>query len=173
VRVISATNRNLSEVISSGGFREDLYYRLSVVPILVPALRERPQDIQPLAGYFLEDFCRRNNFRPKRLEPATVTTLETYHWPGNARELRNAVERIAILTPGESIPPESLPYEIREAEGSGPRSTLREARDAAEREHILRALDQSDWNVAAAARILLMERTNLHKKIRSLGLRRG
>jgi len=172
VRVISATNHHLDEMVESGNFREDLYYRLCVVPIRVPALRERPQDVLPLAEYFLEEFCRRNNFRSKCLDPGTIVALEGHHWPGNARELRNAVERMAILTPSGTIPPSSLPIEIREPQASSHPSSLQEARESAERDHILRALDESDWNVSAAARSLGMERTNLHKKIRSLGLRR-
>ena len=103
VRVISATNRDLSALVAQSKFREDLYYRLSVVPIRVPALRERPQDIRPLAEYFLDDFCARNNFKPKTLDDSVYHVLEAYAWPGNARELRNVMERMAILTPGERL----------------------------------------------------------------------
>ncbi|MBI3681420.1 MAG: sigma-54-dependent Fis family transcriptional regulator [Acidobacteria bacterium] len=172
VRVIAATNRNLKELVEREKFREDLYYRLSVVPIRVPPLRERPADIRPLAEYFLEEFCRRNNFRPKCLEAEALAALETYHWPGNARELRNAIERMAILAEEEAIPPSAVPAEIRLARDSAPRSSLHQAREAAERDHILRALDQTRWNVASAARALGMERTNLHKKMKALGLRK-
>ena len=98
VRVISATNRDLSALVSQDKFREDLFYRLSVVPIRVPALRERPHDIELLARYFLEDFCARNNFKPKALDDSVFPLLESYPWPGNARELRNVIERMAILT---------------------------------------------------------------------------
>ena len=101
-RVISATNRRLDELVADGRFREDLYYRLSVVPIRVPALRERPQDIVELVPYFLAEFCARNNFRPRTIDPDAVAVLERYGWPGNVRELRNVVERMAILTPGRS-----------------------------------------------------------------------
>ena len=93
-------------------FREDLYYRLSVVPIRVPALRERPHDIQLLAEYFLDDFCARNNFKPKKLDDAVLPMLESYAWPGNARELRNVIERMAILTPGERLTRDSVPVEL-------------------------------------------------------------
>ncbi|MBV8906003.1 MAG: sigma-54-dependent Fis family transcriptional regulator, partial [Acidobacteriia bacterium] len=103
VRVISATNRDLAGMVAQEKFREDLYYRLSVVPIRVPALRERPPDIRSLAEYFLEDFCTRNNIRPKTLEATVLPVLEAYTWPGNARELRNIIERMAILSPGEAI----------------------------------------------------------------------
>jgi len=173
VRVISATNRDLADLVAKKQFREDLYYRLCVVPIRVPPLRERPEDVRPLATYFLEDFCRRNNFRPKTIDDEAFSVLEKFHWPGNARELRNGVERMAILTPGERLGVESVPLEIRLRKGAAPRSSVQEARDAAERDYILRALEQANWNVSSAARTLGMERTNLHKRIRALGLSRS
>jgi two-component system, NtrC family, nitrogen regulation response regulator NtrX len=173
VRVVSATNRDLGGMVTQEKFREDLYYRLSVVPIRVPALRERPHDIRLLAAYFLEDFCTRNNFRPKTLDDSVFPMLESYGWPGNARELRNVIERMAILTSGERLTRDSIPVEIRVQRESGPKSTIQEARESAEREHILRALEESSWNVSGAARALGMERTNLHKRIRALGLSRG
>jgi two-component system nitrogen regulation response regulator NtrX len=173
VRVVSATNRDLTTMVSQGKFREDLYYRVSVVPIRVPALRERPQDIRLLAEYFLEDFCTRNNFRAKTLDEEVYEQLEGYSWPGNARELRNVIERMAILSAGEHIVAAAIPIEIRVQKEAGPRSTVHEARESAEREHLLRALEGASWNVSGAARALGMERTNLHKRIRALGLTRG
>ncbi|MGE5568736.1 MAG: sigma-54-dependent transcriptional regulator [Rhodospirillales bacterium] len=173
VRVISATNRDLAAMVAQKQFREDLYYRLCVVPIRVPPLRERPEDVRPLAAYFLEDFCRRNNFKPKTVDDEAYAVLEKFHWPGNARELRNVVERMAILTPGERLGVESVPLEIRLRKGAAPRSSVQDARDAAERDYILRALEQANWNVSSAARTLGMERTNLHKRIRALGLSRS
>jgi len=173
VRVVAATNRNLADLVAQQKFREDLYYRLCVVPIRVPALRERPQDIRTLADYFLEDFCARNNFRVKKIDPLTYEILEAYAWPGNARELRNIVERMAILTPGNVLTPDSVPVELRLSQGQPQRSNLKEARESAERDHILRALEESSWNVSGAARALGMERTNLHKRIRALGLTRN
>jgi two-component system nitrogen regulation response regulator NtrX len=172
VRVISATNRDLGVLVTQEKFREDLYYRLSVVPIRVPALRERPQDIRLLAEYFLEDFCARNNFKPKTLDVTILPMLESYGWPGNARELRNVIERMAILSSGDRLTRDSIPVEIRVQREAGPKSTIQEARESAEREHILRALEESKWNVSGAARTLGMERTNLHKRIRALGLSR-
>jgi two-component system nitrogen regulation response regulator NtrX len=172
VRVISATNRELSDMIRDGQFREDLFYRLCVMPIRVPGLRERPQDIPALSDYFLNDFCRRNNFRPKSFNPAVFETLQTYAWPGNVRELRNVVERMAILTPTEKIEPDAVPVEIRRFRETQPKSSVQEAREGAEREHILRALDAADWNVSSAARALGLERTNLHKRMRALGVSR-
>jgi two-component system nitrogen regulation response regulator NtrX len=173
VRVVSATNRDLSTMVAQGKFREDLYYRVSVVPIRVPALRERLQDIKLLADYFLEDFCSRNNFHAKTLDAEVYEQLEGYSWPGNARELRNVIERMAILSAGEHITAGAIPIEIRVQKEAGPRSTVHEARESAEREHLLRALEGANWNVSGAARALGMERTNLHKRIRALGLTRG
>ena len=173
VRVVSATNRDLAGMVAAEKFREDLYYRLSVVPIRVPALRERPHDIRLLAEYFLEEFCSRNNFKRKVLDETVFSMLESYHWPGNARELRNVIERMAILTQGERLTRDAIPVEIRVQREAGPKSTIQEARESAEREHILRALEETNWNVSGAARVLGMERTNLHKRIRALGLVRG
>jgi two-component system, NtrC family, nitrogen regulation response regulator NtrX len=171
VRVISATNRVLEDRIADGKFREDLYYRLSVVPIRVPALRERLQDVRDLAAYFLSEFCTRNNFRRKAIDGDVLQMLECYHWPGNIRELRNTVERMAILSPDDRITTDSVPLEIRtppSSRGSG----LHEVRDSAERDRIRQALEQTDWNVAGAARVLGIERTNLHKRMKALGLNR-
>jgi two-component system, NtrC family, nitrogen regulation response regulator NtrX len=171
VRVISATNRDLDERVADGTFREDLYYRLKVVPIRLPSLRERVQDIVDLAAYFLSEFCARNNFRPKTIDDDVIPMLEQYDWPGNIRELRNAIERMAILTPEDRITTESIPFEIRTPPAPRP-SELHEIRDSAERDRILQALDQTDWNVSSAARLLGIERTNLHKRMRTLGLNR-
>jgi two-component system nitrogen regulation response regulator NtrX len=172
VRVISATNRDLATLVSQDKFREDLYYRVSVVPVRVPALRERPQDVRLLAEYFLEDFCARNNFKPKTIADEVYPVLESYAWPGNARELKNAIERMAILSNGERLSRDSVPVEIRLQRDNAPRSSVQEARASAERDHILRALEESNWNVSGAARALGMERTNLHKRIRALGIAR-
>jgi len=174
VRVVSATNRDLPALVAQGKFREDLYYRVSVVPIRVPALRERPNDIRPMAEYFLEDFCARNGFRRKSFDSAVWESFEACKWPGNARELRNAVERMAILSHGDTIDAGSIPLELRMQRGeTGSKSSVQEARESAERDHVLRALEDAAWNVSGAARALGMERTNLHKRIRALGLSRG
>jgi two-component system nitrogen regulation response regulator NtrX len=172
VRMISATNRRLDQLVASGAFREDLFYRLSVVPIRLPALRERREDIGDLVAYFLAEFCARNNFRPREIDSEVVPVLENYSWPGNVRELRNVVERMAILTRGERITVESIPLEVREPQQARPAAGLQEVRDTAERERIRQALDQTDWNVSGAARLLGTERTSLHKRLRALGLKR-
>lgn len=172
VRVVSATNRDLTDLVTQGKFREDLYYRLCVMPLRMPSLRERREDIPALAQYFLADFCTRNNFRAKSIAASAFPILAAYEWPGNIRELRNTVERMAILTPGEVIDGDAVPIEIRLGVETGPRSNLRETREAAERDHILKALEETNWNVSGAARALGIERTNLHKRIRALGLTR-
>jgi two-component system nitrogen regulation response regulator NtrX len=142
------------------------------VPIRVPALRERLQDVGELVSYLLAEFCARNNFKPREIDPEVVSVLERYSWPGNVRELRNVVERMAILTPGNRITIESIPLEIRQPQEQKAANGLQGVRDSAERERIRQALDQTDWNVSGAARLLGTERTSLHKRIRALGLRR-
>jgi DNA-binding NtrC family response regulator len=170
--VLSATNRDLLAMARRGEFREDLYYRLCVVPLRMPALRERASDIPALAAYFLGEFCRRNNFRAKSFAPETLATLAACAWPGNIRELRNVVERMAILTPGAVIGPESVPAELRLPAARAAGHALHQVRAEAEREEIRRALANSGGNVSAAARALGLERTNLHKRIKALGLGR-
>ena len=172
VRVISATNRPLEALIADGRFRQDLFYRLSVVPIRVPALRERREDIDDLVAYFLTEFCTRNNVRPKTIDPDVLPLLRRHDWPGNVRELRNAIERMAILTSDSRITAEAVPIEIRTPPAPPP-SGLQQVRDAAERDRIVQALDQTNGNISQAAKILGIERTHLHKRIRALGLSRS
>ena len=173
VRVISATNRRLDELVAAGAFRQDLFYRLSVVPIRVPALRERPDDIGVLAVHFLAEFAARHSGRARELDADALAALERYRWPGNVRELRNVVERMAILTREDRLSLESVPLEVRAPESSRRAGGLQEIRDSAERERIRQALDATDWNVSGAARMLGTERTSLHKRIKALGLRRN
>jgi two-component system nitrogen regulation response regulator NtrX len=171
-RVVAATNRQLDELVAGGRFRQDLYYRLSVVPIRVPPLRERLQDIGELLPYFLSEFCARNNFRPRAIDPDVVPLLQRYTWPGNVRELKNVVERMAILTAGDRITVESIPLEVRLYQPARAAAGLQDVRDAAERDRIRQALEETDWNVSGAARLLGTERTALHKRIRALGVKR-
>src|SRR5581483_5138576 len=145
VRVIAATNKNLEEEIEKGTFREDLYFRLAVIPIFVPPLRERPEDIPLLVRHFMELFSRDNNVRPKRITPAALEVLQRYRWKGNIRELRNTVERLIIMTGGDSIDVADLPESLRSpsAATAGSKSaadseatragTLREVKDMSER----------------------------------------
>ncbi len=173
VRVVAATNRDLNQMVTEGKFRGDLYWRLAGVPLRVPSLRERVEDIEALAEYFLEEFSRRNNFRKRGFSKESLVLLKGYNWPGNVRELRNTVERMAILAPDDELHDTDVPLEIRfRAAEAGP-NMLEEARRSAERDQIMRALTDTRWNVSRAARSLGLERTNLHKRIRALGLRRA
>ncbi len=173
VRVVAATNRDLNQMVGEGKFRGDLYWRLAGVPLRVPSLRERVEDIQALAEYFLDEFSRRNNFRKRGFAKEAITLLKGYQWPGNVRELRNTVERMAILGPLDELQESDVPLEIRVRAGDVGPNMLEEARRSAEREQIVRALTDTRWNVSRAARSLGLERTNLHKRIRALGLRRA
>lgn len=184
VRVLAATNKDLEREVAEGRFREDLYFRLAVFPIRVPTLDERAEDIPILAEAFLQAFVAENAFGPKRMRPEVLTVLAERRWPGNVRELKNAVERAAILS-GEEIGIADLPEDphvdpfaldsvatLSSATSSG-RPTLREVRERAEREHIVAVLEEHGWNVSRAASDLGLERTNLHKKIRSYGIKRA
>ncbi|HET6147211.1 MAG TPA: sigma-54 dependent transcriptional regulator [Polyangia bacterium] len=191
VRVIAATNRDLPAAVAAGQFREDLYFRLAVVPLRAPPLRERASDIPMLCAAFIGDACRENGMKEKVISEEAATILSEYSWPGNVRELRNVIERLVILSE-ESIGVGDLPEEIvedvsrrkREAASAGltlPRVELppearalplREFRDHMEREYIRMKLDENGWNISRTANLLGIERTNLHKKMRALGLGR-
>jgi two-component system nitrogen regulation response regulator NtrX len=171
-RVLSATNKNLSEEIGRGAFREDLYFRLAVVPLPVPALRERTDDIALLARHFLREASLRFGRKPKTLSPAAVEALQAYRWPGNVRELKNLIERMMILSPTEEVRREDLPAEIRDRfdEGIAPDAPLRTARDDFERRYILAALKRHRGNVSRTAEALDLERSNLYRKLRAYGI---
>jgi two-component system nitrogen regulation response regulator NtrX len=198
VRVLAATNRDLTKAVADGSLREDLYFRLDVFPIRTPALRERPEDIALLAEAFVKSFCQENGLRPKRIDAGVHAALAQRMWPGNVRELKNVVERAAILS-GDVITvadlpedPHASPFEDESEAGparlhlrkdlslpSAPppggedRPTLREYRETAERSYIVETLRSLDWNISRAAVALGVERTNLHKKIRAYGIKRG
>jgi two-component system nitrogen regulation response regulator NtrX len=180
VRVVAATNKNLSDEIQKGNFREDLFYRLNVIPFFVPPLREHAEDIPMLADHFLAEFARAYGRRPKRLaEPALETLLE-YRWPGNVRELRNLIERLVIMVPGERIERRHLPHALQRdgARVNGPPAaggffSLQEARSAYERDYILRKLEENRGNVSRAAEALGLERSHLYRKMKSLGIAAG
>jgi len=178
VRVIAATNKDLVAEVGAGRFREDLYYRLAVVPIPVPPLRERREDIPALASSFLAEACEKNGRRPMRLDREALAALQSHDWPGNVRELRNLVERIAILCDGPEIsardvaavlPAARPPRSDRYAEGTPLKDLLEEA----EREIVLAALERHQDNMAETARALGLERSHLYKKVRALGIKRG
>jgi two-component system nitrogen regulation response regulator NtrX len=173
VRVIAATNKNLQEEIERGNFREDLFYRLNVIPFQVPPLRERVEDIPLLADHFLKAFTTAYGRKPKELTPEAYRLLQEYHWPGNVRELRNLMERIVIMSPQVRIDVRHVPLPRsrrpaeRAAEGYG---SLQEVRAAAERDYILKKLDETGGNVTRAAEVLGLERSNLYRKMKALGI---
>lgn len=177
LRVIAATNKNLDEEIGKGNFREDLFYRLNVVPFHVPALRDRLEDIPVLAQHFLNQFATAYGRRPKRLAKSAIDALVSQSWPGNVRELRNLMERIVILHAGSDIDARHIPIAKSSGRsGAGPArgfSSLREAREAYEREYVERTLKATNGNVTRAAERLGLERSNLHRKLRALGIRTG
>ena len=169
-RVLSATNKDLSEEIRRGTFREDLYFRLAVVPIQVPALRERAEDIPPLASHFLQAAARRFGMKAKRLSSAALAALQAYDWPGNVRELKNLVERLLILAPREEIGPADLPLPAPVDGALAADAPLKDARDDFERRYILAALKRYRGNVTRTAEALAIERSNLHRKLKSYGI---
>jgi two-component system, NtrC family, nitrogen regulation response regulator NtrX len=173
VRVIAATNKKLDEEIARNAFREDLFYRLNVIPFTVPALRERTEDIPILAAHFLSEFCRSYGKKPKELSPAAMEVLLQYPWPGNVRELKNLIERLVIMSPATRIEPHHLPPEVFRGVPSSPQKpygSLHEARSAYEREFVLRKLEENRWNMTRAAAALGLERSHLYRKMKSLGI---
>jgi two-component system nitrogen regulation response regulator NtrX len=173
VRVIASTNKDLEEEISRGNFREDLFYRLNVVPFSVPPLRERKEDIPRLAEHFLKEFSSRYGRRPREISDDAVDALMRYSWPGNVRELRNVIERIVIMNPTTSrfdrkhLP--ALVYRDGTRRG-GDFLTLHQARAAYERDYILKKLDENHGNISRAAEVLGLERSHLYRKMRALGI---
>jgi two-component system nitrogen regulation response regulator NtrX len=175
VRVIAATNKDLAAEIRTGHFREDLYFRLNVLPIAVPALRERQGDIMRLAEHFIAEFSREYGRRPKAFSPEARHLLEVYHWPGNVRELRNTIERLMIMVLGDEVRPQDLAFLEVAGAPAGQRppqviGPLFEARDAWERAYILSALAVHDGNMSRTAEALGLERSNLYKKMRALSI---
>lgn len=174
VRVVAATNKNLEVEIERGNFREDLFYRLNVIPFHVPPLRERREDIPALAAYFLEEFARAYGRKPKELTTQALEILQTHHWPGNVRELRNLIERIVILNPQTRIDARHIPLQAARKPSSENRTerygSLQDVREAAEREYILKKLDEANGNVSRTAELLGLERSNLYRKMRALGI---
>jgi two-component system nitrogen regulation response regulator NtrX len=171
VRVIAATNKHLEEEIERGNFREDLFYRLNVIPFAVPPLRERLEDVPLLADHFLREFTTAYGRKRKELTQESYRILQGYHWPGNVRELRNLMERIVIMNPQVRVDARHIP--LAAARRQPPLETfgsLHEVRAAAEREYILKKLAETNGNVTRTAELLGLERSNLYRKMRSLGI---
>jgi two-component system, NtrC family, nitrogen regulation response regulator NtrX len=173
VRVLAATNKNLEQEISRGAFRQDLFYRLNVIPFFVPPLRDRKEDIPTLSRYFLNEFSAAYGKKTRELSESAMDILIRYPWPGNVRELRNLVERLVIVCPQVRIEPHHLPPELFRGAAESPQqpySTLHEARSAYEREFILRKLQEHRWNMTQTAGALGLERSHLYRKLKSLGI---
>jgi two-component system, NtrC family, nitrogen regulation response regulator NtrX len=173
VRIIAATNKKLEDEIGRGAFREDLFYRLNVIPFYVPALRERTEDIPTLASAFLAMFCEEYGKKAKEFSPTAMDVLLTYPWPGNVRELKNLVERLVIVCPSPRIEPHHLPPELFRGASKSPQKpyeSLHEARSAYEREFVLRKLEENRWNMTKAAESLGLERSHLYRKLKALGI---
>ncbi|OLD39578.1 MAG: Fis family transcriptional regulator [Candidatus Rokubacteria bacterium 13_1_40CM_2_68_8] len=175
VRVIAASNRDLAALIRDGRFREDLYYRLNVIPIEVPALRTRKDDIPALVSHFIAQFCAENGKRAKTLSREALGYFLTYDWPGNVREVRNMVERLVIMAPGDVIDADDLPAPLRPKEAALPASearerSLKDARDNFERAYILTELRTNDWNVTRTAERLGIERSHLYRKLKAYNI---
>jgi two-component system, NtrC family, nitrogen regulation response regulator NtrX len=181
VRVIAATHQDLAEAVAEGRFRQDLYFRLSNLPIRVPPLRERPDDVRPLFAHFVDYFRLRHRTGPRRIDPGVYPLLERHRWPGNVRELKALAERLVVFG-GDPITAERLPPSLRgeapsetagdDGAGDEPVLPLRDFRARAERRYVEGVLARTGWNFTAAARLLGLERTYLHQKAAQLGIRR-
>jgi DNA-binding NtrC family response regulator len=191
-RVIAATNKDLEREVATGRFREDLFFRLNVVPLRAPALRDRLEDVPLLAATFVKQCCEENGFRAKRIAPEVLSRLQAHPWPGNVRELRNVIERLVIMADDEIAERDLPPYlvgPVRRADAVAtaatmttpageldPRRylhlTLRDFRDEIEKEFLKLKLRDNEWNISRTAQALGIERTNLHKRLRALGIER-
>jgi two-component system nitrogen regulation response regulator NtrX len=177
VRVVAATHRNLEEEIAAGRFREDLYYRLNVIPVRTPALRERLEDVPLLVDYFVRRYADENNYRGKEFSPEALGHLQALPWKGNVRELKNLVERLLILAPGDQVTREDV---INATGGARPElssailavKTLREFRDLSERMFLVHKLEENGWNVTQTAQAIDTPRSNLYKKLEQYNIRR-
>lgn len=171
VRIITATNKDLVEEVKKGNFREDLLFRLNVIPITIPPLREKKEDIPELVGYFLDYFSAEYRQKPKKMTPEAMKKLEGYDWPGNIRELRNMIERLVIMTPAQVITPKNILLGESSRSDYFSLNTLKESREAFEKEFIMRKLEENNWNISKTAEVLDIERSNLHRKIKAYDIR--
>jgi two-component system nitrogen regulation response regulator NtrX len=191
VRVIAATNKNLEEAIARGEFREDLYFRLNVIPIVVPPLRERREDIPLLVQHFARRGSEEHNLKARRFDAAALEAMQRHRWRGNIRELRNAVERLLIMTSGDTVRLSDLPADLRGDAGAAARSTgidapaapgdalaaltgvatLKEFKDVSERAFLVRKLRDNDWNISKTAEVIDTPRSNLYKKLEQYAIK--
>lgn len=173
-RLLTATNKNLEEEIKAGNFREDLYYRINVVPITMPPLRERKEDIPILMQHFIREACSLNGIELKKVSLPLMELFMTFDWPGNVRQLKNLIERMVVLSEGEVMGYDDAPDFLKalsdEYIDSDNGNSLRDAKEIFERQYILQVLQSNDWNISQSAKILEIERTYLHRKIKAYGL---
>ncbi len=173
IRVIASTNRDLEEEVRKGNFRHELYYRLNVYPIRVPPLRERREDIPILANHFLKEFAEKYRRDVREISPGAMRILMGYHWPGNVRELKNLMERLVITARKEVIEEVDLPFPLDSTQSQITEArSLKEAKEAFEREYIMRVLKKNQWNISRTAEELGIERSHLYKKLRNYGIKR-
>ena len=172
VRVVAATNKDLAKEVKNGGFREDLFYRLNVIPIEVPPLRNHREDIPALVEHFMESLSAEYGRAPKNLTKEAMKRLSAYPWPGNIRELKNTVERLVIMSTSDTIDEKDLLFLNQEqrAEDYFGYAGLKEAKDAFERDFLAKKLSENNWNISRTAEVLGVERSNLHRKIKSYGI---
>lgn len=175
VRVLAATNKDLEEEMKAGRFRPDLYYRLHVIPLTVPTLRERKEDMKPLVERFIQDFSAKEGVEPKTITEEALNLLMKHDWPGNVRELKNIIERMIILTPSDVITAKDIPLlNIKEEKDISPvvqtaaADSLKDAKMDFERQFILKKLEENEGNISKTAEAIGLERSNLHKKLKSL-----
>jgi len=171
VRIIAATNKDLIEEVKKGNFREDLLYRLNVIPISVPPLRERKEDIPEIVEHFLSYFAVEYGQKPKTITEDGLKALESYEWPGNIRELRNMIERLVIMTPSNTITAKNIMIASASRADYFVFNTLKEARDSFEKDFIVKKLEENNWNISKTAEILEIERSNLHRKIKAYDIK--
>jgi two-component system nitrogen regulation response regulator NtrX len=180
VRIVAATNKDLQKEIELGAFRQDLYYRLNVIPIFVPPLRDRLEDIPLLVENFADEIASESALGKKKIDPRIYPILHQYCWPGNIRELRNFIERLIIMTPGQVIGPDDLPADFRNVlqKENGYASyssyaTLKEARISFERDYLIKKLEENGWDISLTASRVGLERTHLHRKMKTLGIKKN
>jgi DNA-binding NtrC family response regulator len=169
-RVVAATNKDLPAMAAAGDFREDLFYRLNVISISIPPLRERPEDVEVLAKHFLERFCKAMSRKPMTFSPEALAALRSHTWPGNARELQNAIERAVVLGTPPTLEVKDLPFYVKERGAPAPPSAR--SLGEVERLHIHAVLEESGWNISQAAKVLEVDRGTLYHKIKKYGLKR-
>jgi two-component system nitrogen regulation response regulator NtrX len=177
VRILAATNRNLPKEVAAGRFREDLYFRLNVFPVFVPALRDRKEDIPPIASHFIEEICGEQGKETKKIPAEAMRRLLAHSWPGNIRELRNVVERLVILSAGHKVEEDTVrrvlaaePPSAEPTAAAFDEENFREATLAFEKAYLERKLRENDFNVSRTAEKLGLDRTSIHRKMKQLGI---